>query len=123
VTLAARAEAERTSEMKLVDQLEDAHGTGWAVNGLKPALGALAKGQLRTLLVNADREEPGFRCGSGRLTVSERECGSEGKGTPVVDVIDEALEEALRQRVSVEVVHSPEAAARVDGLAGLLRFK
>jgi len=123
VTLAARAEAERTSEMKLVDQLEDAHGTGWAVNGLKPALGALAKGQLRTLLVNADREEPGFRCGSGRLTLSERDCGSEGKGTPVVDVLDEALEEALRQRVSVEVVHSPEAAARVDGLAGLLRFK
>jgi len=25
--------------------------------------------------------------------------------------------------VSVEVVRSPEAAARVDGLAGLLRFK
>jgi len=93
------------------------------VNGIKPALKALAEGKLRTLLVNADHESPGFRCASGRLTLTERECGSDGKGTPVVDVIDEALEEALRQRVSVEVVRSPEAAARVDGLAGLLRFK
>lgn len=123
VTLAARVEAERTAENALVEKLEDAHGTGWAVNGLKPTLGALAKGQLRTLLVNADRESPGFRCGSGRLVLGERECGAEGKGTPVVDVIDEALEEALRQRVTVEVVHSTEAAARVDGIAGLLRFK
>ena len=123
VTLAARAEAERTAELAMVRQLEDAHGTGWAVNGLKPALKALAEGKLRTLLVNADHESPGFRCASGRLTLTERECGSDGKGTPVVDVIDEALEEALRQRVSVEVVRSPDAAARVDGLAGLLRFK
>ena len=90
---------------------------------LRPMLKALAEGKLRTLLVNADHESPGFRCASGRLTLTERECGSDGKGTPVVDVIDEALEEALRQRVSVEVVRSPEAAARVDGLAGLLRFK
>jgi peptide subunit release factor 1 (eRF1) len=122
-TLAARADAERKSEAVLVEKLEDAHGTGWAVNGLKPTLAALAKGQLRSLLVNADRDAAGFRCGSGRLVLSDSECGAEGKGTPVVDVIDEALEEALRQRVSVEVVHSPEAAARVDGLAGLLRFK
>ena len=123
VTLEARADAERKSEATLVSKLEDAHGTGWAVNGLKPTLNALAKGQLRTLLVNADRDAAGFRCASGRLVLTDRECGSEGKGTPVVDVIDEALEEALRQRLSVEVVHSPEAAARVDGLAGLLRFK
>jgi methylmalonyl-CoA mutase cobalamin-binding domain/chain len=107
VTLAARAEAERNSELAQVQQLEDAHGTGWAVNGIKPVLKALAEGKLRTLLVNADHESPGFRCASGRLTLTERECGSDGKGTPVVDVIDEALEEALRQRVSVEVVRSP----------------
>jgi peptide subunit release factor 1 (eRF1) len=123
VTLGARAEAERTTELALVRQLEDAHGTGWAVNGIKPSLKALAEGKLRTLLVNADHEAPGFRCASGRLTLTERECAAEGKGVPVVDVIDEALEEALRQRVSVEVVRAPEAAARVDGLAGLLRFK
>lgn len=122
-TLAVRADAERTAEIALVSQLEDAHGTGWAVNGLTPSLDALAKGQLRTLLVNADRESPGFRCGSGRLVLSERDCAGDGQGVAVVDVIDEALEEALRQRVSVEVVHSPEAAARIDGLAGLLRFK
>lgn len=122
-TLGARAGAERASELALVAQLEDAHGTGWAVNGIGPTLAALAKGQVRTLLVNADREAAGFRCGSGRLTLVERDCAGDGKGTPVVDVIDEALEEALRQRVAVEVVHTPEAAARVDGLAGLLRFK
>ena len=122
-TLAARGEAERSAEIASVDQLEEAHGRGWAVNGLKPVLKALGEGKLRTLLVNADHEAPGFRCASGRLTLTERECASDGKGTPVVDVIDEALEEALRQRVTVEVLHSPEASVRVDGLAGLLRFK
>ena len=37
--------------------------------------------------------------------------------------LDEALEEALRQRVTVEVLHSPAAAERIAGLAGLLRFR
>jgi peptide subunit release factor 1 (eRF1) len=42
---------------------------------------------------------------------------------PVLDIADEAIEEALRQRVDVEVVYDPEARAAVRGLASLLRFR
>ena len=78
---------------------------------------------MRSLLVNPNAELPGFRCDSGRLTLSEKECRNEGGCVPVPDVIDDAVEEALRQRLPIDVVHSAGAAARVDGLAGLLRFK
>ena len=42
---------------------------------------------------------------------------------PVIDVVDDAIEEALRQRVDVNVVYDSEALDAVDGLAGLLRFR
>ena len=121
-TLVARARAEQESEATLVKQVRSGIGTGWAVNGVAPTLKALAEGKIRTLLVNPSASMPGFRCASGRLALLEKECRSEGPCVPVHDVIDDAIEEALRQRVEVDVIHS-EAAARIDGLAGLLRFK
>jgi peptide subunit release factor 1 (eRF1) len=42
---------------------------------------------------------------------------------PTVDIIDDAIEEALRQRVALDVIYDPAPAESVDGLAGLLRFK
>jgi len=41
----------------------------------------------------------------------------------VVDVVDDAIEDALGQRVEVNVIFEPEAAARIDGLGALLRFR
>jgi peptide subunit release factor 1 (eRF1) len=41
----------------------------------------------------------------------------------VDDVIDEAIEDALRQGAHVDVVEDPEARGAVRGLAALLRFK
>jgi len=41
----------------------------------------------------------------------------------VLDVVDDAIEEALRQGVDVNVVYEPEARASIEGLAGLLRFR
>jgi peptide subunit release factor 1 (eRF1) len=38
-------------------------------------------------------------------------------------VVDEAIEEALRQGSTVEVVEDEAARSRVDGLAAVLRFK
>ena len=123
-TLEARAVHEQRSEEAMVRELRDGLGTRWAVSGVGDTLRALAKGQVRTLLVNPDAEVPGFRCdSSGRLVASERECRGDGAPVPVADVIDEAIEEALRQRVAIEVVHSPAAASAVDGLAGLFRFR
>ena len=79
---------------------------------------------MRALLVNADSAEPGFRCAeSGRLTRTARECRGEGEPVPVLDVVDDAIEEALRQRIVVNVVYEEEARVSVRGLAALLRFR
>jgi peptide subunit release factor 1 (eRF1) len=123
-TLAVREEYERTSERAQVHEMLEGVGTGWAVNGVTPTLRALSRGQVRSLLVDADASEPGFRCGdSGRLAVTERECRGEGEPAAVLDVIDDAIEEALRQGVDVNVVYEPEARAAIAGLGGLLRFR
>jgi peptide subunit release factor 1 (eRF1) len=123
-TLGVRQAWERETERAEVRETIEALGSGWSVNGIEATLRALSRGQVRTLLVNADASVPGFRCGtSGRLARTERECREEGEPVPVLDVIDDAIEEALRQRVGVNVVYDPEARSAVDGLAGLLRFR
>lgn len=123
-TLAARAEFERESERSVAHGLEDAAGQGWAVAGTEATLRALGRGQVRTLLVSAEAQGPGFRSGkTGRLAVLERELAADGEVHPVIDVVDEAIEEALRQRVDVEVLHDEEARAAVPTLAALLRFR
>jgi peptide subunit release factor 1 (eRF1) len=123
-TLAVREAWERDSERALVHEMQEAVGGGWSVNGMTPTLRALSRGQVRALLVHADAGEPGFRCAdSGRLALTERDCRGEGKPVPALDVVDDAIEEALRQGVDVNVVYEPEARDAIEGLAGLLRFR
>lgn len=123
-TLAVREDYERASERVLVGEMLEGVGTGWGVNGLRPTLKALARGQVRSLLVSSDAGEPGFRCGdSGRLALTERECRGEGEPIPVLDIVDDAIEEALRQGVDVSVVYEPEARDAIESLGALLRFR
>lgn len=123
-TLAARAEYEAQAERAIAHGLDDALGGGWAVDGLDDTLRALGRGQVRTLLVDADAMEPGFRSlTTGRLARTERELKQDGDAHPVLDVVDDAIEEALRQRVDVEVLYDPAATRAISGLAGLLRFR
>ena len=123
-TLAVREGYERESERSLVHEMLEGLGSGWGLNGMAPTLRALARGQVRSLLVHADASEPGFRCGdTGRLALTERECRGEGEAIPVLDVVDDAIEEALRQGVDVNVVYEPEARDAIDGLGALLRFR
>jgi len=123
-TLGVREAYERASERSLVHEMLEGVGTGWGLNGVTPTLRALSRGQVRSLLVNADAAQPGFRCGkSGRLALTERECREEGEPTAVLDVVDDAIEEALRQRVDVNVVYEPKARDDIDGLGALLRFR
>jgi peptide subunit release factor 1 (eRF1) len=122
--LEAREAFERKLERHLVAEMLLGRGSGWAVNGIGATLAALAKGQVRTLLVRADASVPGFRCGSaGLLTLHPKDCGGLGDPVPVPDVIDDAIEDALRQRVDLDVVFEPDAAEAIDGLAALLRFR
>jgi len=123
-TLEVREEHKRAEERALLDVVETKEGEGWALNGVRDTLRALGRGQVRTLLVSADASMPGWRCaGSGRLAINLADCRGEGEPVPVVDVIDDAIEEALRQRVEVNVVYGREQVERIDGLAALLRFR
>ncbi len=121
--LAVRRQREREWEAEHVHELREGLGTGWAVNGVEQALRALSKGQVRTLLVDPTVTEGGYRCESGRLTTEENGCQTEGQAGRLPDVIDEAIEEALRQGGQIDVIEDEQARDAVDGLAALLRFR
>jgi peptide chain release factor subunit 1 len=122
--LDVREEFERKLERHLVAEMLLGQGSGWSVNGIAPTLDALSKGQVRTLLVRADASVPGFHCAAtGRLTLNAKDCRGLGNAVPAPDVIDDAIEEALRQRVDLDVVFEPDAADTINGLAALLRFR
>jgi peptide chain release factor subunit 1 len=122
--LGVRRDTERVWEAEHVASLREGLGTGWAVNGIEAVLQVLSQGQVRTLLVDPTAAEAGFRCpATGHLTTTAEGCKGEGDPEPVPDVVDEAIEEALRQGSHVDVVEDGDARTRVDGLAALLRFR
>ncbi len=113
----------RASENRHLDELREGLGSGWAVNGVKETLRALGQGQVRTLLVDGAASMPGFRSmATGRLAIGAVDLRSDGEVVPTLDVIDDAIEEALRQRVTLDVIHE-DGNDEIDGLAALLRFK
>jgi len=121
--LAMLAEANETDAAEAVGEVAGRVSSGWATDGVEPTLRALARGQVRTLIVDHDAVLPGYRLGtSGRLTTAPAGSKAEGEAFPVADLLDDAIEEALRQRARVLVVRGP-MARRVDRLAGLLRFR
>lgn len=120
----AREAAARRRERAVVEELEGAVGTGWGVNGAAATLRALAKGQVRQLLIPDGQRGAGFRClDTGRLALNRGECRAEGGVVPVPDLVSEVIDEALSQRVEIEIITDPEARERVDGLGALLRFR
>ncbi len=124
LTMDVHAHHARMEESRHVDELAEGLGTGWAVNGVRETLNALAQGKVRLLLVRGDAALNGFRSATtGRLSTLARDLRADGEVQPTVDVIDDAIEEALRQHVALDVIYDEALAPAVDGLAGLLRFK
>jgi hypothetical protein len=122
--LEVRASWERSHEASLISELDQAVGAGWGVNGARPTLRALARGQVRVLVVPAGQAGHGYRCAeSGRLVLTQGDCRGEGDAVQVPDLVGEAVDGALQQRVEVVVIDEPELKKRVDGLAALLRFR
>ena len=94
--LALRDERDRAWQRAHAEAVREGVGSRWAVNGIDATLKALHRGQARTLL--ADGHAADAR-------------------------IDDAVEEALRQRAQVDVLYDERARRAVDGLAALLRFR
>jgi peptide subunit release factor 1 (eRF1) len=114
---------QRDAERKLIAAMLEGLGTGRAENGTRSVLRALAKGQVRSLLVRPDAPAVGFRCSaSGRLVQSATDCRGEGEAVPVSDLVGEAIVDARRQDATVTVIQDPESAKAIDTLAALLRF-
>ena len=121
--LEVRSRSERAAEADDVSSLKEGIVTGWAVNGLAGTLEALARGRVRTLLVDPMAEQVGVRCReTGRLALAGSDCDTEGGGDPIPDVVDEAIEETLRQGGHIDVVEDDGLRAKIDGVAALLRF-
>ncbi|HYL56640.1 MAG TPA: host attachment protein [Gemmatimonadales bacterium] len=111
------------AERKVVTTMLEGLGTGRAENGVRGVLRALAKGQVRELLVREGARATGLRCAtSGRLVPSSADCLGEGEPIPVSDLVAEASAEARRQGATVTVIRDPEAAKAVETLGALLRF-
>lgn len=96
-TVKLEAEYARAQEVSLVAAMREGLGTGWAENGIRAVQRALAKGQVRTLLVRAD--------------------------VYPTDLLREVAEEARCQGAGVTVIENRESAEAIDGLAALLRFR
>ena len=41
----------------------------------------------------------------------------------MLDVVDDVIEEALRQRIVVNVIYEEDPQGQIEGIAGLLRFR
>jgi peptide subunit release factor 1 (eRF1) len=116
---------ERKNEEKLLEEFGEKLRLGLAVNGIGDTLKALMMGQVGILLVAEGFTHPGFRCPESGVLVLEKmdNLCPEGKTPlPVVDVVDDAIEEALGQRAEVEVVFN-EQKKKLDGIGAILRFK
>jgi peptide subunit release factor 1 (eRF1) len=116
------SKAERRDEAALVDRVEEAVPTGWAVNGARETLRALGRGQVRELIVPEGASGAGFRCDrTGQLVLSAAEC--RGDRVPVPHLVDHAIEDALRQGSQVVIIDDAPVAARIDGMAATFRFR
>jgi peptide chain release factor subunit 1 len=119
-------ELERGREREAVDRLvgEAEGGTGRAVAGIADTLDALERGRVETLVVSSDLRARGVRCPScGHVAVKGRHCPACGSATePAPDLVEEAVEMALRQRCRVETVGDGVGLERLGGIGALLRF-
>jgi peptide chain release factor subunit 1 len=123
--MAIERDREERRERETVERIlgEASAGTGRAVAGMPPTLAALEENRVDILAVRDGLEAAGVRCGScGHLATAGSRCEVCGFPTAEVpDLVEEAVEAALRRRCRVETVHDGPL-ERAGGIGALLRY-
>lgn len=118
------ARREREAVKRLVS--EAASGTGRVVTGMEDTLSALEANRAEVLVVARDLRAAGVRCERcGHRAPADPDRPCEVCGGPVAevpDLVEEAVEAALRQRSRVETVSDGDRLREVGGVGALLRF-
>jgi peptide subunit release factor 1 (eRF1) len=98
---------------------------GLAVSGLKNTLRRLNRGEVQTLLITRQFSKPGRYCEHcDFLFVDEARCPAcQRKTTPLVDIIDEAVEAAIEKGGRVVHLLPPSGLKKYGDIGALLRYK
>ncbi len=121
----AEVEAARAAEqrVRLVDRLHAEAGSATVAAGLEPFLEALRERRVVTVLVADGASAPGARCPSCGTLALALDCPACGSPTaPLEDVVEPALEEALRYGATVMQVPQGAGLDVADGVGALLRY-
>ena len=119
-------ETERENEKRMAEELVQKAGAGQrAVSGVGATLGALTRGEAQTLLVEDGFEMPGFVCHHCHFTsLGGEPCPLCHKPLdPCPDIVDEAIELALRKNCQIEHVRGPTALRDAGRMGAILRFQ
>lgn len=118
---------ELEEERDLIGRLmeEASRKDGLAVLGVQHVLPALMLGQVHTLVVDQAFHAPGRVCpGDHYLALAEERCPlCGGELSPVEDLADEAVEEAIAQGAEVEHVFARHPEFSAHGIGAFLRFR
>ena len=118
--------AQKKINQSLVDQAITLAAKGSnGVTGLIDTLNAIHEGRVKTLLVDQDFEQEGYRCkGCGYLTVQELAtcpfCG--GEFERINSAVEMAVREALQKNADVKVVADSTNLEKAGFLAAILRY-
>lgn len=118
-------EVEQRDEEAVLGELVTAFGTGSAILGLKAVLSALSQGRVERMLISSGyMSQPGAVCPSCQaLWPAQPACDVCGAATePVDDIVQLAVERAIRTGAQCRFVHADKVASAADGIAAITRY-
>ncbi len=121
-----REHERREKESLLRRILDNAGPKGLAVTGLEATLEALHRGEVRALVVGEGLAVAGKQCREcGALALPSDECCRQCQGLLrlVDDIVEHAVQYAIRRNSQVRFVNSHEEFRRAGNIAALLRFR
>lgn len=116
----------KKDEEKILDRfVSELEKGGRAVTGVKNTLKSLNRGEAQTLLVTRHFSKEGRMCPKCHfLFVDEVRCPScQIRTSPLLDVIDEAIEKAMEKSCRVEHINPPLSLGKYGKIGAILRYK